>query len=561
MQHAALTVKRRRRARCPVPSLKLTLCRPQLRIPGMAGDNGKSPVVLSDWFLCRDRIATSVSVVFFVMIMQRLLAMVRGIVVARVLGPEQYGIYTLGMFIVPLAATIASLGTQGAYGRYASRYESQGMLTQSLRRIYTLTLVIAVIFAAIMIGLAPQVSSLLYRQPGLTWVIVAVAATIPAYLLIRNLASTFMGLKLFRAGAFPEFLQNVLYLAIGIPLALVLRTALAGVLGYAIATYASVAVFSILLVRYVSRQEPVPRQSTEPGFYRHLLSFSIWYVVTPCLTLVFHYVDRLTLQHLRGSYDQGVYSAAVNVGETVSAFGLAVITVIYPHVSATWERGDREEARARLDLTMRIVGVLVLVLGLLVILFAKWLILLLLGSQYVPGTVALPYLVVYYILTVIVGILGIYPTLIERTYVTAIALGITLPINIVFNRLLIPYLGMAGAALATMLAYSLMWIIVAFICRAYGWHQSKRATLVSLLPFVLLVPDLIRRALERLGPAYSAHRALAVVPDTVAIAAVAAVIYVCARRPWIISPAERNLAYAELKLVLAKARNFALRRR
>jgi O-antigen/teichoic acid export membrane protein len=463
--------------------------------------------------------------------------------------------------LVPLVATIASLGTQTVYGRYASRYESQGTLTWFIKRIYTLTVVLSVVFTAVMFLRTSQISSLLYRQPGLTWVIVAVAASIPAYLLIRNLSSTFMGLKLFRAGAFPEFVQNVIYLAVGIPLALALRTALAGLIGFAVATYASVAIFSILLMRYLHQREPVPREGAERKFYRHLLSFSIWFVVAPCLTQVFRYVDRLTLQHLRGSYDQGVYSAASNVAETLSAFGLAIGAVIYPHISATWERGRRDEAKAQIDLTTRITGVLLLVLGLLVTLLAKWLILLLLGKQYVPGTVALPYLIVYYIFSVMVWILGVYPTLIERTYVAAVGLAVTLPINILLNRLLIPHFGMVGAALATMLAYFLMWIIVEIICLAYGLRLAKRTVLVSLLPFVLLLPDLIRRAFEHLGPAYSTHRTLALLPDCTAVVAVGIVIYVCLRRPWILSPPERDLAFKELRQVLAKARNFALKRR
>jgi O-antigen/teichoic acid export membrane protein len=404
-------------------------------------------------------------------------------------------------------------------------------------------------------------SRLLYGDPSQTLAILVVAASIPGYLLIRNLATTFMGLKLFRAGSFPEFVQAIVYAAVGIPLALVLRTALAGLLGFTLATYVSVGLFLFLLIRYLRNLEPTYRVAAEPGFHRHLLSFSLWFVVTPVLGQFFHYVDRLSLQHLRGAFDQGVYSAVVNIAETISAFGLAISSVVYPHISAIWESGDRERALVNLDLAFRVTGVLMLVLGLLLVLFGRLFILLLLGDKYLPGAQALPFLVVYYLFTVFVWLLGVYPTLIERTYVGAIALVIALPTSILLNRVLIPHLGMVGAALATMLSYLLMWMIVVILCRRFGMKTGRRTLSVCLLAFLLLLPSLLGSLVARVPCGPSAARLLAVVPDLVGVTAIGLVVYACIRRTWILSAAEREIAFTEVRRTVARFWGAVSRRR
>jgi O-antigen/teichoic acid export membrane protein len=506
------------------------------------------------WFVSRDGITASVSLVFLLAILQRVLQVGRVVVFARLLGPEQYGIYTLGMFVVPLVATVASLGMQSAYPRYVSRYAAESTLRWFLKKTLSLTLAVALAAVVVMLLRPAFFSGLLYGDRSYWATMVVAAASVPAYLLIRNLSTIFMGLKLFRAGSFPEFTQAVAYAAGGIPLAWVLRSATAGLVGFALATYISVAVFGLLLARYLRRIEPAPVLGDRPGFYRHLLGFSLWFVVTPVLGHVFHYIDRLSLQHLRGAFDQGVYSAGVNIAETISAFGLAICNVIYPHIAATWEAGDRDKAIRNLDLAIRVTSVAMLLVGLVLVLFGRWLILLLLGDKYGPGATVLPMLVVYYLFTVLVWLYGTYPALIEKTYIAAIGLAFALPANILLNRWLIPRTGMVGAALATMLAYLVMWIIVAGICHRYGLRLAKKTVAACLASLVLLIPAVLGPLAGRIHAPRSSAWLVGLLPDLVTILAVGAVVYVCTRRTWILSASERQIAYAEIGRVVARIR-------
>ena len=485
---------------------------------------------LTGWFLSKDRIATSVVIVFVLMSVERVLAFARGIVFARLLGTTQYGVYTLGLFIVPFMATVASLGMHVGFGRYSSRHEMNGGLRWFLSKTYLLTVAIAIAAAGAIIVFSSHVSGLLYGDQSNRRIIIIAALSIPAVLLLRNLSATFMGLKLFRAGRLVDSAQVCAYAALGIALVVVSPTATMGVLGYVLSAFVSVAIFYPLLLRYARAVEPTPTAIEEPRFLRNLLGIMIWYAIIPVISQVFHYVDRFSLQHMMSTSVQGIYSATVGLCETLSAIGLAFTSVAYPHLCATWERGDRDKTRRDLDLGVRVMGIVLLVAGLILVVFGKWFILILLGRDYLPGASALPFLAVFYLATMHISLIAVYPSLVEKNYIVAVGFLVGLPAAVVFNLLLVPRLGMVGAALSVLLSYFFIWAIVVAICRRFGLLFTRRTVMVCLSIFTLLLPP------------YAA------------VPAVALFLYACAFRPWILSPEEREKAYGEIGRVLARAR-------
>ena len=518
------------------------------------------PKKLPGWLLSRDRIATSVSIVLVFLIVGRVIVSVRGILFARLLGPDQYGIYTLAMFLVSLITTIATLGTQPAFPRYTPRYEASGHLRWFIKRIYLLTLVASLLLSVLLLVKPSFFSDLLYgRHLGGTIVIVA-AISIPACLLQRNLSISFMALKFFRAGALQDLGQIVVFSAIGIPLLIVFRSAISVLLGFTVATYLSIVLFLMLILRYLRRAEPTYEAADSEGFYRRLIKFSIWFLVTPLLSQVFLFMDRFWLQHLKGTYDQGVYSAVGALSEGVSAVGLAINNVIFPHISATWESGQRDRALGNLDVSMRVTGVIFLIVATLLVLFGGWIIVLLLGDQYAQGTQVLPYLLVFHTCTQLVWLIGVYPTLIEKTYVSTIGFALAIPVNFGLNQVLIPRLGMIGAALATMLSYVLLWIVVSVMCRGFGLRFSKKTLVVFGAIFLPLLPGGLGWLLRGPGGLATHPKLVVGLSDFGLILSVGVVIYGCTRRTWILSVPERQVVYAELGRLIQRAKTVLVKR-
>ena len=438
--------------------------------------------------LAKDKVTTSVALVLSLLLFQRLASFARGIVFARIMGTEQYGIYSLSFFIIPIMVIIAGLGIPSVLGRLIPRYETQGAVRWFLKRTYTLTIALSVAVAAVIVLNPGFFSSLLYGDPAHYKVVTLAALCIPLMLVFRNVSSTFLGLRLFRASSVFEFVQVVVYAVLGTVIVLIFRSATSGIFSYGVSFIIGLALFVPVLARYLVEREPLHRALDEKDFHRRLLKFSIWLMVAPILGQVFHYVDRLSIQRLMSSSDQGIYSAAAAIAQMISAVGLAVNNVIYPHLSVAWEQNRRQEALAHLDLAIRITALALIVLGLLVVLLGDFIVDLLLGEAYAEGARVLPFLVVFYLLSMSMWLFGVFTTLIERTYITTIGLIIALPVNVALNLMLIPGMGIVGAAVATMLSHFLMWLIVVLMCRRFGLRVRPATLVLSVVPFALLLP-------------------------------------------------------------------------
>jgi O-antigen/teichoic acid export membrane protein len=480
--------------------------------------------------LRKDRISTSVGLVLGLLLAQKVVALARGVIFARLLGTEKYGIYTLGYFLIMITVSFATLGIPSCFGRFVPRYESRKAVRWFLRRTYFLNIVVSGAVALVILARPSLFSELIYDDRSYGAVVVIAALCIPAFVIIRNLISTFAALRLFRASSLLEFSQVVAFAAIGIVLVTIHPSAAGALSAYALSMLVVGLIFLPMLVRYLGDAEPTYSRQDEKGFYGHLLRFTLWLTLTPVLVQVFAYVDRLSLQRLMTASDQGIYSAMVNITATLSAIGLAVNSVIYPNLSKIWEAGDRGRALGNLDLAVRFTSVALTVTGLILLLLARPVVGLLLGQEYLPGVGVMPYLVVFYLLTISVWLFGIFPTLVERTYVSAVGLGFALPVNVALNLVLIPRLGLSGAALATMLAYLLMWAIVVVICKRFGLPVGARTVLVALLPLVLLTPRVA------------------------AAAAVCVIVIASFRGSRIFTSSERQRVHSELAALLARLR-------
>jgi O-antigen/teichoic acid export membrane protein len=439
--------------------------------------------------LRQDRISTSVGLVLGFLMGQKIIAFARGIVFARILGTAEYGIYTLGFFLVLITVAVTSLGIPSAFSRFAPRYRGKEGLRSFFRKTWMLNIGISLAVAVVIFVFPSFFSRLIYGDASFGGVMMVVAVSIPGLVVLTNLFNTFSGLKLFRAGAAAQFSQVVIFAGLGTMMAVIYRSATGALLAYALSMLIAVGLFLPLLLRFLQVEDPDNKPLKEPAFYPKLLRFTIWFTVTPILIQIFQYVDRLSLQRLMTASDQGIYSAAVNLCATISAVGLAVNNVVFPHLSTAWEEGGKDRALDNLDLTIRVTAVGLAVAGFVLVVLGRPLILLLLGADYAGGADVIPYLVVFYLLTVSVWLFGVFASLVEKTYVSTIGLVTALPVNVVLNLILIPRLGIVGAGLATMLSYTMLWFVVVGTCLRLGMPLRRKTLVASLFPFVLLLPS------------------------------------------------------------------------
>ena len=129
----------------------------------------------------KEAIGESAGIVLFFIILQRIIQTGRGIIFARLLGPAEYGVYTLAFFFIPLAIAVARLGIPSCFNRYIPQYEQKGTLKNFLKRTYLLVIAGGALIALACFLNAKTLSSIIYGSPLYYRIIILCALTIFPY--------------------------------------------------------------------------------------------------------------------------------------------------------------------------------------------------------------------------------------------------------------------------------------------------------------------------------------------------------------------------------------------
>jgi O-antigen/teichoic acid export membrane protein len=186
-----------------------------------------------------------------------------------------------------------------------------------------------------------------------------------------------------------------------------------------------------------------------------LFGFSFWIFLTTSGSLVFNYADTILIGYFMENADVGIYRTAFQLTSVATFTTLALHTVLYPKISNWHADGNItaiETALARAFTYSLILAIPVCIGGWI---FGEQLLYYLYGESFVPGAPAFYFLLLVQVANVFMYLGTMSLNALDRPreafWVTALA---SLA-NIVLNILLIPVLGITGAAIATLITMSL----------------------------------------------------------------------------------------------------------
>jgi polysaccharide transporter, PST family len=436
----------------------------------------------------RETIGQSVRVVFVFTLLQRVIQTGRGILFARLLGPSDYGILMLGFFFIPLAATVAKLGIPAAIARFVPRFEARGALQEFLVLSLLPMLLLGIGLSVLGLFFLPELSQLVYGTPTRERVMLACLASLLPMVLFDSARASFEGLRAIRMSSWTEFGHFLLYTVLGLLVLLVASDPADVLFAHAVSMAVVGLLAAISVARIVSAAEGDGATVGRRRFYPWLMSFSLWFAISPILNTILTYTDRWMLNRLLTSAEVGTYSVAVNIANLVFMFGTIAGRVMLPNLSAVWESGERDRARAMLNSALRINLFLLFTAAAALYLLRGPLVMLLYGRDYATSSTVLGLLLCFKLFTSLVWTGGTYAQLVEKTFIPLVTNCIALVANVSLNSWLIPRYGILGAGIATMGAYSLVLSISFAWFRRLGLRYD-RATLVAFaLPLTLLLP-------------------------------------------------------------------------
>ena len=366
------------------------------------------------------------------------------VIVSRKIGPGYLGAYAFCYSIVGYVGLVAAglpvLGMRDVGGPMTDR---RRVLIDTI----TAQVLLALILGVILVGISPWITPSFASRallPILTVQLLINALTVDWYL---------HGIGRHSVVAASRFLGQIAYAAVLLPL---LAGGLVGARHYAFANLAGLGATAAIMLLLVARTVGLSSWTVGLTPMRSRLRRSmplLWWLL---LTQIYYSADLVLVACLAGDRKAGLYAAA-------SKLPLAVIGVAALWFTVSMPETARLHATTQLDVIRRqsrVAATTAIVAGLPFILlgpiFATGIAITLFGPKFAGSGPALAVLSV----SVAVSLLQIVITSVvigagrERPYVRAMSVGAA--INVGLNLILIPRIGIVGAAISTMVSESLV---------------------------------------------------------------------------------------------------------
>lgn len=401
--------------------------------------------------------AGRVAGVFGTRVVAFLFAVTGSLLMSRWLDRGGQGIYTTVITAISLLFTLGQLGLPSAVTFFAGRGRSVASLRRQTLR---LTIITATAMVAIGVALLPAFLASVARSASATELLLGLLA------LPILLASSLGGAILYGRQAIRNY--NIIQVGQAIisfaAIVLFVGALNLGVIGAITAFLLANGAGAAAVLNEVRRLD---RRTPDTGAAKASLIELVRYgmrLYPASITSYFNYrADVLILNLDRVSDgDIGLYGRAVNFAELLFYVPDSIGTIFYPTIAGSTEREAHEIAPAVARLTM-----LLALIGGLLILPAAYIVIAVVLPRFVGSMIPLVILVPGMVSLSMSKVLSSYTSGLGRPGAATIAAGTAMIVNIALNLWLIPLAGIAGAALASLVSYTVhAAIMVSFASQA-----------------------------------------------------------------------------------------------
>lgn len=403
------------------------------------------------------------------------LSFVISVLLARLLGARGYGTYTYALAWIGLLSVPAIMGLDkllirevAAYQVRSARGLTRGLLRRSNQAVLLISLLIALgaaIVSWFLIDLTNNFQLLLAF-----WISLLL---LPLTALTRIRQAAMQGLRYVVSAQVPEMLlRPVLFIALiggaylligsrlNAPWIMALQAAAAGV---------AFLVGAVLLGRALPAtvKTAPPDYKTKYWFYSALPL-----LLVGGMQVINAQTDMVMLGSIKGVEAAGVYRVATRGADLIAFVLVSVNTALAPTIATLYTAGEMQRLQRIVTRSTRVVFLLSLPLALGLIAFGNWF-LLIFGQGFLQGDIALTVLSVGQLFNASMGSVGILLIMTGYERDAAMGVGVSALLNVALNALLIPPLGLEGAAVATATSI-IVWnlLLAIWVYRRLGIHTT-----------------------------------------------------------------------------------------
>ncbi len=379
--------------------------------------------------------------------------MIINMLMARYLGPSNFGIINYAASIVMFAVPIMQLGLQSTLVQeIVDRPEKEG---ETLGTALCLNVTAAIASIAGVVSFAMLVN----HGESVTIIVCGLYSLNLIFQAVRMINYWFQSKLMSK---YTSVVTLIAYMLVSIYRIVLLMTR-QSIYWFAVSQaldYMLIAVALLVLYKKLGGQ----KLSFSKSRAKELLAKSRYYIVSAMMVTIFAQTDKIMLKLMLGNEATGVYSAAAACAGLTSFVFVAIIDSARPTIIKS-KSTDQALFENNMSLLYAVIIALALLQSVFITVFAKWIIAILYGAAYTASVDVLR-LIVWYTTFSYIGAVRDVWILAENKhrYLWIINLSGAVT-NVVLNICLIPVWGMMGAAFASLCTQIFTNVILGFMMR------------------------------------------------------------------------------------------------
>lgn len=383
-------------------------------------------------------------------------------ILTKGLGANLYGTWALVNAAISFITPFAALGFGEATVRFlAAETDRSRIRDDFLSALFSTVLISGIAFAVLLFFLSDYLAAHIFNDINSS-IYIKLASTLIPVACISAIANSY--LTAFRKIALLAIF-TVAQSAVSIGLVyLSLRSGyrLSGVIT---ATIATSLLFHLTLLFIILKQ--IGFQFPRFSRLKLFLSYGLPLTPTSAVLWIISSSNRYLISYYIGVTATGIYSAAYNIG-WYTVFLISPITrLLFPTISKSYDEKNLSETRNYLKFSLKYFLMIAIPSAFGLSILAKPILQVLTTSEFVTGNTIVPFIAFSGVLSGVYEISVFIIHLVKKTKLVFMLLVISALLNIVLNVVLIPRMGLTGAATATLVAYGVAGILVLIVTRRY----------------------------------------------------------------------------------------------
>jgi len=407
-------------------------------------------------------------------------------IIARYVSEGGYGVFSLALAILNIAVVLATLGLYESATVYVARFRAKqegANVRAAISTSLQLAIAASLVLCVILFFSADIVAFHLFHIAALATPLKIFAVGLPFFTVIHVLLAIFRGFDRVEAQAyFQNMLLNFLFLLLLLSVTLLGATLISVFCAYLIALVLT----ALGLIIYATKT--LPHQIalfTQTGFTmsKELLLFSMPFLGIGMLSLAILWTDTLVLGYFKTPEIVGLYNAASPLAQFIMQPLGALLVIYTPVVTGLYSQHHIATIRRNFTVVTKWLTFITMPLFMILFLFPEAVISLFFGENYIAAAPALRLLSTGFMARNLFGpnahtlfAMG------KARFVMLSVLGAAI-MNLLLNVILVPPLGITGAAIASMSSLIASNLFISL--RLYRLCQAQPLSMNLLKPVLL----------------------------------------------------------------------------